>query len=115
MHTIALAVIVILAFAGSSFAGEQPLEKATLSADATCSTFDSQQSQRVHYTCFVHSKQSAGQDVSSPAARAALIEHRLSAVCSKTSILSDALFVSEGTPPVQVWRIEAQCTLLAKR
>jgi hypothetical protein len=32
-------------------------------------------------------------------------------VCSKTSVLSDELFLSEGQPAVSVWRLEADCTL----
>jgi len=46
MRRKAPAAVVMLVFVGSCFAGEQPVEKAALSSDATCSTFDSQRANR---------------------------------------------------------------------
>ena len=97
--------------ANSARAVEISPAKAVLSSDSICHTFDSQHAAQLRYTCFVHSKQTSGQDVSTREARAHLVEHKLSAVCSKTSVLSDELFLSEGQPAVSVWRLEADCTL----
>jgi len=113
MHgkTKTLALVFLLSASASASTTEGAPVGASLNSDATCHTLDSQTLESVRYDCFVHSRQSLGEDVSTSDSRASLIERRLSVVCSESSVLSDELFISEGTPPVHVWRIVATCKL----
>lgn len=86
-------------------------EDALIQAGSVCHTFDVRSS-NPQYICFVSSHQaSPGVDASTEAGRAAIIRHKLAAVCTGIKVESDEMFRADSDSGTTTWRLHARCSI----